>query len=173
MLIEQMLEFIKSIGLECHFETINAETFLPGLEFREGALITDLDKLLYPGDILHEAGHLACMPPDIRKTMTGDLDNNNVNQGGEMMAIAWSYAACIHLEIEPEVVFHEQGYKGAGAHIATNFKQGHFFGVPLLEWCGMCYDAPTARRLNKQPFPKMISWICEKNMYAESFEAAS
>jgi hypothetical protein len=167
-LIDRMLGFIKSIGLEYHFETIEANTFLPGLEFREGSLIIDRDKLLYPGDILHEAGHLACMPPDIRKTMTGDLENNNINQGGEMMAIAWSYAACVHLDIEPEFVFHEHGYKGGGANIAENFKEGRFFGVPLLEWCGMTYDVPTARRLNKQPFPKMIGWTCEKNRYSES-----
>jgi hypothetical protein len=167
MLMDRMLDFINAIGLEYHFETIEANTFLPGLEFREGALIIDRDKLLYPGDILHEAGHLACMPPDIRKTMTGALEDNNINQGGEMMAIAWSYAACIYLEIELEVVFHEYGYKGGGSHIADSFKQGQFFGVPLLEWCGMTYDAPTARRLNKQLFPKMINWTCEKNMYAK------
>lgn len=169
-LIERMLDFIHSIGLGYRLATIESKTFLPGLDFQDGALIIDQDKLLYPGDILHEAGHLACMPPDIRRTMTGDLENNNINQGGEMMAIAWSYAACKHLRIEPEVVFHEHGYKGGGAHIAANFKQGNFFGVPLLEWCGMCYDAPTARRLNTQAFPEMISWTCEKNMYAQGTE---
>jgi len=165
-----MLDFLNDIGIKVCLEHIEAKTFLPGLDFREGALIVDREKLLYPGDILHEAGHLACMPPDIRKTMTGNLENNNINQGGEMMAIAWSYAACLYLEIEPEVVFHEQGYKGAGSSIVTNFNEGKYFGVPLLEWCGMCYDTPTARRLNKQPFPKMISWACEKNRYAESAE---
>jgi len=164
--MERMLNFIKEIGLEYHFETIEAKTFLPGLDFREGALIIDPDKLLYQGDILHEAGHLACMPPDIRKTMTGDLENNSLNQGGEMMAIAWSYAACLHLGIEPEVVFHENGYKGSGSNIVDNFNDGNYFGVPLLEWCGMCYDLKTAERLNAEPFPKMIRWSCEKNMYA-------
>jgi hypothetical protein len=110
------------------------------------------------------------MPPDIRKTMTGDLENNNINQGGEMMAIAWSYAACIHLGIDPEIVFHEQGYKGGGNSIVANFNEGKYFGVPLLEWCGMCYDAQTAGQLNMHPFPKMISWTCEKNRYAENAE---
>src|ERR1700759_3541419 len=147
-IMEQMLSFIKEIGLECYFETIDAETFLPGLDFRDGALIIDRDKLLYQGDILHEAGHLACMPPDIRRTMTGDLENNNLNQGGEMMAIAWSYAACLHLGIEPEIVFHENGYKGSGSNIVDNFNEGNYFGVPLLEWCGMCYGSKTAERLN-------------------------
>jgi len=167
-IMDKMLGFIKEIGLEYHFETIGKDTFLPGLDFREGALLIDLDKLLYPGDILHEAGHLACMPPDIRKTMSGDLENNNLNQGGEMMAIAWSYAACLHLGIEPEIVFHENGYKGSGSNIVDNFNEGRFFGVPLLEWCSMCYNPATARSLNTEPYPKMISWICEKNMYVNT-----
>ena len=166
-----MLDFINSIGLEYNFETIETNTFLPGLNFREGVLIIDRDKLLYPGDILHEAGHLACMPPDIRKTMTGGLENNNINQGGELMAIAWSYAACLNLGIDATVVFHEYGYKDAGSSIVANFDQGNYFGVPMLEWCGMCYTAATARRLNVQPFPKMISWTCEKNMFAEAVES--
>ncbi|MBS1522311.1 MAG: hypothetical protein JST50_15025 [Bacteroidetes bacterium] len=164
-IMEQMLSFIKGIGLEYHFETIEPKTFLPGLDFRKGALIIDRDKLLYPGDILHEAGHLACMPPDVRKTMTGDLENNNLNQGGEMMAIAWSYAVCLHLGIRPEVVFHENGYKGSGGSIVDNFNEGNYFGVPLLEWCGMCYSPKAAKKLNAEPFPSMISWTCEKNMY--------
>ena len=166
--IDKMLGFIKAMGLEYQFDTIEAKTFLPGLDFREGALIIDHDKLLYPGDILHEAGHLACMPPDIRKTMTGDLENNNLNQGGEMMAIAWSYAASLHLGIEPEVVFHENGYKGSSSNIVDNFNEGRYFGVPLLEWCGMCYSPEAAKRLNVEPFPKMISWTCEKNMYVNA-----
>jgi len=171
VLIKRMLDFINSIGLEYNFETIETNTFLPGLNFREGVLIIDRDKLLYPGDILHEAGHLACMPPDIRKTMTGGLENNNINQGGELMAIAWSYAACLNLGIDATVVFHEYGYKDAGSSIVANFDQGNYFGVPMLEWCGMCYTAATARRLNVQPFPKMISWTCEKNMFAEAVES--
>ena len=166
--MDQMLVFIKEIGLEYNFETIEKDTFLPGLDFRAGVLLIDLDKLLYPGDILHEAGHLACMPPDIRKTMSGDLENNNLNQGGEMMAIAWSYAACLHLGIEPEVVFHENGYKGSGSNIVDNFNEGHFFGVPLLEWCGMCYNPATAKLLNAKPYPQMLSWTCEKNMYVNA-----
>jgi hypothetical protein len=163
--MERMLSFIKEIGLEYAFETIKGDTFLPGLEFRNGTLIIDTNKLRYPGDILHEAGHLACMPPDIRKTMSGNLDNNNMNQGGELMAIAWSYAACRHLQIDPAFVFHEHGYKGAGDNIVTNFNEGRYFGVPLLQWCGMSYDVPTAQKLDVPPYPEMCRWTCEKNMF--------
>jgi len=164
-LMDTMLNFLREIGVSYYFARIDDKTFLPGLKLRNGALIIDTEKLLYPGDILHEAGHLACMPDDIRRIMNDNLDSNQVHQGGEMMAIAWSYAVCLHLGINPKVVFHEHGYKGSGESIVDNFSQGQYFGVPLLEWCGMSYGQATAKRLNKQPFPEMISWMCEKNMF--------
>ncbi|MFB9840832.1 hypothetical protein [Mucilaginibacter ginsenosidivorans] len=163
--IDLILSFLGEIGIGYHFESIDGNTFLPGLRLMDGTLIIDREKLLYPGDILHEAGHLACMPEDIRRVMNDNLDGDQVHQGGEMMAIAWSYAACLHLGIDPKVVFHEHGYKGGGDNIVDNFNRGQYFGVPLLEWCGMSYGPATAKKLNKQPFPQMISWLCEKNMF--------
>ena len=163
--MDLMLGFLRKIGIGYYFERIEGNTFLPGLRLRDGTLIIDKEKLLYPGDILHEAGHLACMPEDIRLAMNDNLDNSQVHQGGEMMAIAWSYAACLHLGIDLKVVFHENGYKGGGANIVENFNQGQYFGVPLLGWCGMSYGPATAKKLNKQAFPQMISWLCEKNMF--------
>lgn len=160
-----MLNFLKEIGISYHFEEIDGDTFLPGLKLRDGTLVIDTQRLRYPGDILHEAGHLACMPEDMRRTMNDNLDSSQVHQGGEMMAIAWSYAVCIHLGIDPKIVFHEYGYKGSGESIVANFSQGQYFGVPLLEWCGMSYGAATAKKLNRRPFPEMVSWVCEKNMY--------
>jgi hypothetical protein len=39
----------------------------------------------------------------------------------EMMANCWSYAACVHLKLNPYFVFHEEGYRGGGSYIANNF----------------------------------------------------
>jgi len=159
--IDIMLTFLEQIGLEYFLQPIEEETFLPGLKMHNGALIIDIDKLTYPGDILHEAGHLACMPPEMRKTMSGTLENNNMHQGGELMAIAWSYAACSHLKFDPKIVFHEHGYKNAAGNIIEYFEQGYNIGVPLLQWRGLCYDIVTAKEMNSKPFPEMQSWICE------------
>lgn len=148
-LIVKITDFLITIGLEVRFDRVPADTFLMGLQIRNGSLIIDIDRLIHPGDILHEAGHLACMPADIRKTMDDDLVPGDLHDGGEMMAIAWSYAACLHLEIDPTVVFHLEGYKGGSQTILDNFSQGNYFGVPLLQWCGMT-DA----------FPIMRSWTC-------------
>jgi quercetin dioxygenase-like cupin family protein len=162
LLTAKMLSFISEIGLQYQLEPIVDETFLPGLKLRDGTLIVDTEKLLYPGDILHEAGHLACMPAEIRMGMNDSLPNNDLNNGGEMMAIAWSYAACIHLDIDPHIVFHDNGYKGGGQNLVDNFKNGNFFGVPLLQWNGMTY--PSGQE-NNRSFPQMINWTCKQNMY--------
>jgi len=160
-----LISFVQEIGLTVSFENIAHQTFLPGLCIRNGALIIDSEKLLYPGDILHEAGHLAVMPPDIRYAMNDDLPNTNMHQGGELMAIAWSYAACIHLQLDPHIVFHQDGYKGGGSDLVKNFKEGKYSGLPLLQWNGMAYDDKRAKELNAKPYPEMISWLCCKNNY--------
>jgi len=161
----KILDFLQEIGLIYHLEKIEEVTLLPGLQLRNGTLIIDIEKLLYPGDILHEAGHLACMPFDIRKTMSGDLEDIDLHRGGEMMAIAWSYAACRYLNINLEIVFHEYGYRDASQSIIDNFNNDYTFGVPLLQWCEMCYDNKNATKLNAKPFPEMISWLCLVNKH--------
>jgi len=161
-LIAKFLDFIVEIGLQYQIEKIDGETFLPGLKLKDGILNIDTEKLRYPGDILHEAGHLACMPPEIRANMNDSLPANNINDGGELMAIAWSYAAAVHLGIDPHLVFHENGYKGGGQNIVENFTQGRFFGVPLLQWNGMTYASNQEANLS---FPQMLNWTCKQNMY--------
>lgn len=46
--------------------------------------------------------------------------------------MAWSYAAALHLNIDPKIVFHEGEYKGSESLISI-FASGGSLGVPLLE----------------------------------------
>ena len=140
---------------------INEPGFLPGLLLENGVLIVDTEKLLYPGDMLHEAGHLATMPPEVRETTSGNLPDTEKNRGGELMALAWSYAACIHLGLDPSVVFHADGYRGGSQSIIENFTEGRYIGVFGLEWRGMAYDKKRAKEFNARPYPHMISWVKE------------
>ncbi|MFN0255021.1 hypothetical protein [Pedobacter ureilyticus] len=162
---ETILAFLDSIGIKYAFSAMEKEGFLPGLELREGVLIIDPEKLKYVGDILHEAGHLACMPLAVRAGMTGVLPNNDMMQGGEMMAMAWSFAACKHLQLEATVVFHKDGYKGEAATLIAAYEAGNGPGIPLLQWLGMCYDQHTAAQNGTQPFPHMKQWLCTTNKY--------
>jgi len=131
--LERITAFIESIGIPVRTAVIDGPTFLPGMKIELGALVVDLEKLQYPGDLLHEAGHLAIQTPEARSTMNDDAGNDG---GSEMTAIAWSYAAALHLGIDVDVVFHSDGYKGGAKSIAENFGAGRYFGVPMLKLWG-------------------------------------
>lgn len=161
-IVKKITDFLISIGLGVEFRPISGESFLQGLQIEQGKLVIDRRSLLYPGDILHEAGHLATMPPSVRITMTDPLENNDLNRGGEMMAISWSYAVCKHLDIDPAIVFHAAGYKGGSEHLLQSFADGYYLALPLLQWAGMTYEPKKAKELNREPFPKMTRWLREE-----------
>lgn len=157
-----IIEFVRSIGIPIRIGVISGDTVLPGISIESGGLVIDPETLLYPGDILHEAGHIAVAPPEIRRTMDGALDpKKDLEIAGELMAIPWSYAACLHLGLAPSVVFHADGYHGGGESITDNFSQGRYFGVPMLQWAGMTYEEKNAKENGIAPFPHMIKWIRE------------
>jgi hypothetical protein len=154
---EKIVNFLQHIGLEVQITTFEDDGFLPGIKLEHGALLIDESKLKYPGDLLHEAGHLAVKPPNERLETSINAGSDGAE---EMMSIAWSYAAAIHLEIPLEVVFHEHGYKGGGRHLIEIFNQGNGFGVPMLQWLGMTVDAKRAATLGVAAFPHMTKWLC-------------
>jgi len=144
--LESMLDFLGDIGLSHSAATLSG-TRLPGLRIANGELRIDSDKLTWPGDILYMAGLIAVMPPSRR---TGLSCDEKPDAGHELPAMAWAYAASVHLGIDPTVVFHEGGYQGAGGEMACRFQGPRAIGVPMLVWLGLC-DAGG--------FPTMNSWI--------------
>jgi hypothetical protein len=155
---ERMLHFIHEIGIETDFTALpEEECFLPGLLIQQGRIIIDKNKLGYPQDILHEAAHIAVTPSEERPLLEGPMIGNRADAAAEeMMAIAWSYAACIHMNIDPAFVFHEHGYKGGGSSIVENFRQGRYVGVPVLQWLGM---TSTNSADTKDVYPAMKKWM--------------
>jgi hypothetical protein len=142
--------------------TLPGDGFLPGILVREGGLVVDVDRLRYPGDLLHEAGHLAVLAPSRRRAFgdpggTGGLDMREV----EIQAIAWSYAAAIHLQLDPALVFHAGGYHGHAAGLLRNFALGVHIGVSHLQDAGMAVTVKEAERLGALPYPHMIRWLRE------------
>lgn len=158
-LLDAIIAFLNNIGIETIIRPIPGHCFLPGVSMEAGKIIIDTEKLLYPGDILHEAGHIAVMPPEVRSDMDEVLPSTDLHQGGEMMALAWSYAACVHIGIDPHVVFHADGYKGDGEQLAKHYNENPAIGIPMLQWCGMTCDSKKAKELNKLPFPAMQFWL--------------
>lgn len=157
-LITKIAKFFAEIGIELREEKITHETFLPGIDVVNGALVMDRQLLLYPGDLLHEAGHLAVLTPEDRVNAGTTIDTGG---GEEMAAIAWSYAAALYLEIDPAVVFHPEGYKGGSAALLDNFTNGHYVGVPLLAWMKMTGYENIGRAEQGIFYPRMARWLRE------------
>ena len=158
--LQKCIHFLKDIGIRIRFKKIEGNSFLPGLSIENGSIIIDRDALKYPGDILHEAGHIAVVPALDRASLNAlTIEKRQDREAEEMMAIAWSYAASIHLDIDPYVVFHDDGYKGGGSYIADNFRNKNYFGLPMLQWIGLAADEKNAAILNIAPFPNMIKWL--------------
>lgn len=159
LLFEKAITFVREIGIEVIYGTIDKEAcFLPGFLIENGKIIIDQNKIQFHGDILHEAAHIAVVPAEERSLLNGkNIGKRKDADAEEMMAIAWSYAACIHLKIDPHFVFHKNGYKGAGAAIAENFKSGNYLGVPVLQWLGMTTTSPEKEK--QFIYPAMIKWL--------------
>jgi hypothetical protein len=157
--INKCIHFLNSIGIPTLFREIESGSFLPGLLIENGSIVIDRDALLFPGDILHEAGHIAVVPAAERSSLNQQSIAESKNrETEEMMAIAWSYAACIHLGLDPHIVFHESGYKGGGKSIVESFSAGNFFGTPMLQWCNMTIE-PRHAQPGEPAYPQMLMWL--------------
>jgi hypothetical protein len=159
---QRIVDFLSEIGIGVEYTTLPDETFLPGVYVKEGRLCIDSAKLRYPGDLLHEAGHLAVVPSGLRDTFTGEVNMANVAMEPiEVQAMAWSYAAALHLGLDPSVVFHADGYHGQSRSLLLNFQLGVYLGVQALEDSGLTLAPNTASAECKPGFPTMIKWLCD------------
>lgn len=66
-LAQTIVAFLEEIGIPVRRVAIEENTFLPGVMISQGTLLVDEEKLLYPGDLLHEGGHIAVMSPKKEK----------------------------------------------------------------------------------------------------------
>ena len=149
-LAQRIAEFLAGLDIAVEAGAV-AGSAISGMTVARGRIVVDPSILAWPGDLLHEAGHLAVSDPVQRSAATMTEDG-----GLEMAAIAWSYAAAVALGIDPELVFHAEGYRGGGAHIAGEFAAGRTFGVPLLALWGL-----TAERGDGDfpGYPAMRGWL--------------
>ena len=147
--------FLRRIGIPLRAEALDGEPFLPGIAIRRGGLVYDPARLLYPGDLLHEAGHIAVTDPALRSAMSAPSDD----PGEEMAAIAWSWAAAAEIGLAPEILFHEGGYRGGAKALIENFSNGRDVGVPWLAAWDMTTEIHRARKHGGAPYPHMQRWL--------------
>lgn len=149
--INLIYSFLNSIGIEIIELPLPNDTFLPGITLKGNAILVDPDQLKYPGDILHEAGHIAVTEETLRPLIgTDEMDKNWPSVGDEIATIIWSYAASHHLNLPLEFVFHPNGYKNDSEWLIEQFSNNTYVGLPLLEWMGLCESSK---------FPEMKKWI--------------
>ena len=153
-LVERLAAFIRGIGIDVRPAELPDPTFLPGLAIRDGVIFVDEARLAHPGDMLHEAGHLAVIEPAVRH-----LPELVSTDGDEIAAQAWSWAAIRHLGLDPAIVFHADGYRGNSPMLIELFSTGGTFGQPLLQYYGMTFEPRLAAENGVPAFPHMLRWL--------------
>ena len=156
-LTDAILRFIEGTGIPVEHGQVPEDALLPGMTVRHGVLVVDRERVAYPGDLLHEAGHIAVMEPQARSA-TPEVSSDAAE---EMAAIAWSYAAAKALAIDPGFVFHDHGYRGGGDYLGVAFESNPTSapGVPMLRYYGMAANPAIAEQAALPPYPHMLRWL--------------
>lgn len=148
--------FLQEVGIRLSVEPIAAKMFVPGMDIWQGGLRIDPAVPAYPGDLLHEAGHIAV----IERPRRDSICDVGTDPAEEMTAIAWSIAAARACGMPLDVVFHPAGYRGGSEALIAVFEQsGMGPGVPLLSAWGMSAEPRLAAEWGREPFPAMARWL--------------
>ena len=153
-LIRMLTNFVRRVGIDVIAASSVAPTQFPGLDIQSGAVLVDETRIIHPGDILHEAGHLAVTHPARRNAPRLDPTG-----GEELSTLAWAYAAAVHLGIDPAIVFYPGSYQNFAGAVIEHFPQGRTMGVPLLQAWGMALEPQSAAARRVRPFPHMLRWL--------------
>jgi hypothetical protein len=154
---DQIVSFLVDIGLAVRLGPLPTDGAVPGITIEHGGLVVDPTGPFFPGDLLHEAGHLALLPATDRMQAEGKLDEET-GRGFELGAIGWSGAAALHLDLPLEVVFHGAGYRDESAWLIDGMRSGVYLGVPLLQWAGLTWE-PGKNPPDELPYPAMRRWL--------------
>ena len=160
LLTNQIANFLIDIGIDVVPTTLDNQSFLPGIQVKDGKLLVDESKLTYPGDLLHEAGHLAVAPATIRNTLSGEVIIPGADMDSiEVQVTAWAFAAVRHLDIDPKVLFHEGGYRGKSRKLILTYSLGVYPGVFGLQQLDLTAAGSLASDLGVEPYPHMLKWL--------------
>ena len=152
----RIVDFIRSIGIEVNEGAMWHETLVPGIDIVHGALLIDEPMRCMPADLLHEAAHIALTLPAARSALDGTVSSSPAE---EITAIAWTWAASRHLDIDPADTFHEEVISGNGPTLLQNFTTGRYVGVPMLQYWGLAVEAKNAASRGVDAYPHMLRWL--------------
>jgi hypothetical protein len=150
--LRRIVDFIASIGIEVREGAMTRETLVPGIDIVRGTLLIDEAAMCKPADLLHEAAHIALTAPSRRDALDGTADTSPAE---EISAIAWTWAASRHLDVAPAETFHVDVISGNGPTLLENFLEGHYVGVPMLQYWGLTVER------GRDAYPQMLRWLRE------------
>ena len=157
--LARIVDFLNSIGIETTEGDVPDSSFLPGVRIHGGRIVFDRS-MPWPGDLLHEAGHIATAPASLRSTLNDGVElTGSVPYATEAEATAWAYAAVEHLQLDPTVLFHTGGYHGASDRLIATFAAGVYLGAYGLARADMTAVGPDARDRGAAVYPKMAQWL--------------
>jgi hypothetical protein len=155
-----IIAFLVRIGLPVRLAPVAGEAFLPGIRIAAGALEVDPDRLRWPGDLLHEAGHIATTPAAARIRLDDALASAPaIAHAGEAEATAWAWAALLHTGLPPAILFHSGGYHGRSEGLLATYGLGVYPGAHGLAQAGMTLLGDRARAAGVPPYPHMLRWL--------------
>ncbi len=158
--LDLILAFLSDVEVPVREGIVPADAVLPGVLVSRGELVIDRAAIRWPGDLLHEAGHIAVTPADHRVELDGALESSNqAPHSGEVEATAWAYAAIVHLGLDPAVLFHEGGYHGQSQSLIQTFSLGVYPGAFGLAQAGMTAVGAEAERMGGPTYPRMRRWL--------------
>ena len=158
--LDTIVLFLRRIGIRVEPAALGDGTFLPAIRIVNGGLLYDPARLLHPGDLLHEAGHIAIAPAPARAHLSDALDGQQPGAAtDEVEAIAWSWAALVHLGLPGEVLFHPAGYQGRAAGLLMGFSLGVYPGAAGLARMGLCTLPAQAAERGTLPYPQLQRWL--------------
>jgi hypothetical protein len=157
---DHIVQFIERVGIRVARAEVSADSFLPGIAIADGALVVDVNRLQWPGDLLHEAGHLAVLPSELRARASDDVQvGAELGDAGEQEALAWAYAAAVELAIPIEVLIHEGGYRGGSKALLQMYEVGIYPGLRGLCSAGLTQAVGFTENCGEIRYPRMLRWL--------------
>ena len=178
-------DFVRSIGIPVQLTEENAALaggFLPKIQVSAGGLIVDVTQV-FPGDILHEAGHLAVIPAVFRPQASGHLEavhaamsshlQENIEglmscpedpvcraimQADDPESTAWQYAAAQAIGLPDEWLFPEDAFDGEAANTLAALRARQYLGINGLQAAGWTVLRRNPRR-DVPEYPKLAFWL--------------
>jgi hypothetical protein len=155
---KRCIAFVESVGIgvRARREGEVLDQPIEGLAIKDGAIVIDPEVPIWPGDFLHEAGHIAVTEADRRST----LSELEADRDEELMAIAWSYAATRECGMTLRQLFNPEGYRDQAKFAGDCYALGRFDGADGLARYGMTIlDLQEALANGLPSYPNMIRWL--------------